>query len=305
LNPLLLAFPGAESLARGLVRDLPADAGVLHWRHFPDGESLLALEGDYEARDVVVLATLRDPDPTALPLLFAARTARELGARSVGLVAPYLAYMRQDARFRRGEAVSSLHFAAFLSWTFDWLVTVDPHLHRHDDFAGLFSIPAEHVSAMPRIAEWIRTTVARPVLIGPDSESAQWVEPLAALVGAPAIVLDKDRRGDRDVSVSTPARGDIGERTPVVVDDIASSGQTLIETLAQLRAIGTHAPVCVVVHGVFADAADEKLRAAGAAVVASCNTIEHATNAVDVTPVLLPAIERQLSRLRDAGRGRA
>jgi hypothetical protein len=81
-------------------------------------------------RDIVLVCTLNDPDSKTLALLFAARNAKELGARSVGLVAPYLGYMRQDRRFREGEAITSAHFAALVSSSFDWLVTVDPHLHR-------------------------------------------------------------------------------------------------------------------------------------------------------------------------------
>jgi ribose-phosphate pyrophosphokinase len=295
----VFAFPGAESLARGLGDALGAQIGGVRWRHFPDGESLLALEGDCGGRDVVVICTLRDPDRLALPLLFAARTARELGARTVGLVAPYLAYMRQDARFRPGESVSSVHFNAFLSWTFDWLATVDPHLHRHADLGALFAIPAECVSAMPLVGDWIGANVHAPVLIGPDSESAQWVRPLAEHIGAPVMVLDKQREGDREVRVSAPVRAAVEGHTPVLVDDIVSSGQTLIETIGRLRELGAAAPVCIAVHGVFADDADVRLRDAGAVRVATTNTIEHSTNAIDVTSALLPAVRRRLADLRE------
>src|SRR3546814_2966154 len=83
----------------------------------------------------------------ALPLRFAARAAREFGARSVGLIAPYLGYMRQDTRFHPGEAVSTPLFAQFLEEAFDWLVTVDPHLHRVERLQSLYRIPTAHVSA--------------------------------------------------------------------------------------------------------------------------------------------------------------
>jgi ribose-phosphate pyrophosphokinase len=230
----------------------------------------------------------------ALPLIFGARTAREFGARSVGLIAPYLAYMRQDARFQPGEAISSIHFGAFLSAAVDWVVTVDPHLHRLADLSALFSIPAVHVSAMPLVADWIRAEIRAPALIGPDSESAQWVRPLADRIGAPIVVLEKQRHGDRDVDVSMPDRGILEGRTPVLVDDIVSSGRTFIETLGRLRALGLPPAVCIAVHGIFADGADETLKRAGAARVVTCNTIAHPTNAIDVAPVLEPAIRALL-----------
>ena len=293
MTPLLLAFPGCAPLARSVCEGLAATSGSIAWRHFPDGESLVALEGDCAGRDVVVVATLRDPDRLALPLLFAARTARELGARSVGLVAPYLAYMRQDARFKPGEAVRAVHFGAFLSWTFDWLVTVDPHLHRQHDLGALLTIPAVAVSATGPVAAWIAANVADPVLVGPDEESAQWLEPLAKAAGAPVVVLAKERRGDYDVRVGPP-QADLAGRTPVLFDDIISTGRTMIEAIARLREAGARAPICLAVHGLFAGDAEQRLRLAGAAAVATANTIEHPTNAIDVAPVLVEALAPRL-----------
>ena len=289
------AFPGTESLTDHLVGILGGERGALGWRHFPDRESLVTLDGDCRNRDVILVCTFHDPDPVALPLLFAARTAREFGARSVGLVAPYLAYMRQDTRFHSGEAVSSTHFGAFLSSAVDWLATVDPHLHRLSDLGGLFTIPARHVSAMPLVADWIRAEVPEPVLIGPDSESAQWLRQLGDRVGAPTLVLEKLRHGDRDVEVSTPDAKLLEGRTPVLVDDIVSSGRTFVETLARLRALASLPAVCIAVHGIFADESDQALRRAGAARVVSSNTIAHATNAIDVAPVLEPLVRQLLA----------
>lgn len=301
--PILFAFPSSGPLAANLREQLMAENGTVQWRHFPDGESLLALDGDCRGRDVVVVCTLRDPDSLALPLLFAARTARELGARSVGLVAPYLAYMRQDARFHSGEAIASTHFASFLSWTFDWLVTVDPHLHRHRDLSTLLAIPAECATAMPMIGEWIRAHVVDPILIGPDSESAQWVQPLGLAIHAPVVSLGKRRLGDREVEVSALPTAEIDGRTPVLVDDIISSGQTLMEVLARLRAAGSAAPICIAVHAVFAPDAYQGLLAAGAERIVTTNTIPHSSNAIDVASALAPAIRRQLDRIgRNASR---
>ena len=294
MNPLLVAFPGCESLAQSLGEGLAASAGRVRWRHFPDGESQVSLEGEFAARDVVVLASLRDPDRLALPLLFAARTARELGARSVGLVAPYFGYMRQDARFQAGQALSSVHFGAFVSWTFDWLVTVDPHLHRHRNLGAVLRIPAEAVSSVPLVASWIRAHVADPVLVGPDAESAQWLESLAAATRAPLVVLAKERRGDRDVRVSAPGAAELAGRTPVLFDDIVSTGHTMIEAIARLRDAGARAPVCVAVHGLFVEEAELRLRSAGAAGIVTTNTIEHPTNAIDVAPALVDAVARRL-----------
>ncbi|MFC4821765.1 ribose-phosphate diphosphokinase [Dokdonella ginsengisoli] len=295
MKPLLLAFAEGLDLAGELACGLDAITGSVLRHRFPDRESLVRLDGDCRGREVIVLCSLRDPDDLALPLLFAARTARELGARRVGLVAPYLAYMRQDARFHPGEAVSSTHYAAFLSWTFDWLVTVDPHLHRRASLAEIFAMPTRRVSAMPPVAEWIRANVAAPLLIGPDEESRQWVQEAAARIQAPFVVLAKHRRGDRDVEVSIPGAALPAGRTPVLLDDIAASGGTLIQAVSRVRRLGGADPVCVVVHGLFADACDRALLQAGAARVVSTDAVPHATNAIGLAAELVPAIRELLA----------
>lgn len=308
MKPLLLVFDEGWSLAADLAAGLGADTGRVRRHRFPDRESRIVVDGDCHGREVIVLCTLRDPDDLALPLLFAARTARELGARRVGLVAPYLAYMRQDARFHAGEAISSTHYAAFLSWTFDWLVTADPHLHRHTSLTQIFSVPTGCVSAMPPIAQWIGAHVRAPLLIGPDEESAQWVSAAAARLQAPFLVLRKHRHADRDVEVSAPDAGALAGRTPVLLDDIAASGRTLIEAVSRLRELGGAGPVCIVVHGLFADDSDRRLLDAGAARVVSTDAVPHASNAIALAGVLAPAIRRLLDAPAadvNAGDGRA
>lgn len=295
MTPLLFAFPDDRALARSIAAHWPAETGSLRWRHFPDGESLVAIESDCADRDVAFVLGLREPDRYALPLLFAARTARELGARRVGLIAPYLAYMRQDTRFNPGEAISSVHFAAFLAFCVDWLVTVDPHLHRFRDLDALYPIPTRIVSAMPAIARWIAANVARPVLIGPDGESRQWVARAAAAANAPFVVLEKQRRGDRDVSVSSPDRALLEDRTPVLVDDIVASGRTLIETIARLKQLEARPAVCVAVHGIFAEDSDTALVAAGAARVVSTDSLSHPTNAIGLGEEIAAAARELLA----------
>jgi ribose-phosphate pyrophosphokinase len=289
MTRVLLPFPLQRSLAGAMAPLLAARSGRLDWRHFPDGESLVTIDEGLQGVDVALVATLRNPDEHALPLRFAAATAREIGARSVGLVAPYLAYMRQDKRFNPGEAVSAPLFARFLEESFDWLVTADPHLHRNPELSGLYRIPVRRVAAAPLVADWIRDNVPNAILIGPDSESHQWVSDIANRAGFPYQVLTKTRRGDRDVEVSLPSIDAARARTPVFVDDIASSGRTAIETLGHLRRLGLPPAVCVVIHPVFAEGAYEQLLAAGPGRVVSTDSIPHPSNAISLAGLLAKA----------------
>jgi ribose-phosphate pyrophosphokinase len=288
-TPLVVAMPGNDAMAQRLAQALKADIGAIELRAFPDGETYLRFLTDVAGRTLVMVCTLDRPNEKILPLLFAAATARELGAAQVGLVAPYLAYMRQDRRFKPGEAVTSREVARLLSDAFAWLVTVDPHLHRYGALADIYRIPTRVVHAAPVISRWIGAHVQRPLIVGPDVESEQWVAAVARDAGAPYAVLEKVRRGDRDVEISLARLSSLDGRTPVLVDDMISSGRTMLAAVRQLRERGATTPVCIAVHGLFADRSDALLAEAGARVVTS-NSIPHGTNAIDVAGLLANSI---------------
>jgi ribose-phosphate pyrophosphokinase len=295
MRPVLLALEAADDLCQRVADRLKAERGEIELRRFPDGESYVRLASGVEGRDVVLLCSLDRPDAKALPLLFAADAARAQGARSVGLAAPYLAYMRQDKAFRPGEAVTSLTFARLLSGAFDWLVTLDPHLHRYSSLASLYAIPAAAASAARPIADWIGSNVVRPMLIGPDEESAQWVGRIARLAGAPSAVLRKERTGDFDVSVSAERLEIPGGSTPVLVDDIASSARTMVEAVRLLRGRGHPRPWCVAVHAIFAGDAYQTLLAAEPVGIVSTNSVEHPSNRIDASEPLAEAVAEAIA----------
>jgi ribose-phosphate pyrophosphokinase len=300
MNVSVMSMPGAADCAERVARKLGAPSCRLQSRRFPDGEIYLRVADDVAGCDVAVVAQLRDPDPQIPGLLFLADTLRELGAASVGLVAPYLPYMRQDTRFLPGEAITSRSFARLLSVAFDWLVTVDPHLHRHAAMEAIYRIPVAVVPSAPAIAAWVQTRVGRPHLIGPDEESAQWVSQVAALVGCRYSVMRKQRLGDREVVLELPDLQALRGHTPVLIDDIIASAHTMATAVRRLCALGFAAPVCVGVHAVFAGDAARLLESAGAARVVSCNTLLHPSNGIDVTGALAEAVRVETGPERDS-----
>jgi ribose-phosphate pyrophosphokinase len=185
--------------------------------------------------------------------------------------------------------VTSRVVARLLSRSFDWLVTVDPHLHRYGSLGEIYTIPTRALHAAPLMSEWIRAEVANPLIIGPDSESEQWVAAVASDAGAPFAVLEKVRRGDRDVEIKLKDLSAWQGRTPVLVDDIISSGRTMLQAVKLLTIRGWGRPICVAVHGLFADRSDAFLEQAGARLVTS-NSIPHRTNRLDIAPALAKEI---------------
>ena len=286
----MIALPGSERHAHALAAQLGAAVVVPELRQFPDGEVYVRIGAPIDA-DVAIVGNLVGDN--FLKVAFLAGTARDMGAQRIGVVAPYLAYMRQDAQFKPGEGMTAKYFARLVSEAVDWLVTVDPHLHRLSSLAAIYKIPTTIARAAPAIARWIAREVRDPVLVGPDAESEQWVAAVAGHCGAPFMILEKTRRGDRDVSISAPARAWNGH-TPVVIDDIVSTGKTMIEATRQLRAAGSAPPVCVAIHAVFADALHDELVGAGATGIITCDTITHATNRIAVAESIAQALREHI-----------
>lgn len=286
MSRLLLPLPGNEAFAARLAAAGGFDTAALEARRFPDGERYVRIGSDVKGRVVDLICTLSQPDEKFLTLAFVAEAVRDLGAVSVNLVAPYLAYMRQDARFRPGEAVTSRTFARLLSGLIDRLVTVDPHLHRVGRLEEIYSVPCDVLHAAELLGTWVRRETTSPLIVGPDSESLQWAAAIASQAGAPCVVLEKQRYGDRDVRVSLPDLRRYAGLRPVLVDDMASSGRTLLAAAEGLRSQGFGAPVVLVVHPLFAGDALERLRMVAEQVV-STDTIEHPTNGIGVAPLIV------------------
>lgn len=299
MSPVVFALPGNDALARAIAQRTDGELGVLALHRFPDGETYARLDTPLSGREAIFVCTLDRPDTKILPLVFALDAARDVGATRCGVVAPYLAYLRQDARFQPGEAITSATFARLLSKAADWIVTVDPHLHRYATLGAVYAIPDRVVHAAPLIARWIRENVQAPVLIGPDGESEQWVANVARAAEAPYVVLAKTRTGDREVEVSVPDLERWRDRTPILIDDIVSTARTMIAAIGDLATAGAPSPICVGVHAIFADDAYRALRAAGAARVITCNTVQHESNGIDLAPTLAANVEALLRSTSD------
>ena len=291
---VLIAVPGSEDHAHRLGTRLGREVIVPELRQFPDGELYVRMPREALSGTVAIVGNLSHDN--FLRVAFLAGTARDLGASAVGLVAPYLAYMRQDRRFHEGEAVSAVHFASLVSNAVDWMVTVEPHLHRIRTLDQIYSIPTTTVHVSGEIAAWIAGNVPHGVVVGPDAESRQWARTVAEQAGLPYVILRKVRLSGERVEVSVPDVDRWRDRTPILVDDVISTGHTMLETVSHLCAAGLRAPVCVAVHAVFAGAAYSALERAGVERVVTSTTIPHVSNGIDVSTPIAEATSGMLRR---------
>lgn len=278
------------ALSQALSQNLKVDIGKIEMREFPDGESYIRIHSDVKDKTVILLYTLDHPNSKLLSLLFIARTMKDFGAKKICLVVPYLPYMRQDICFHSGEVITSRIFAELLSKWIDSMITIDPHLHRIHTLSDIYTIPdIVTLHATNIISDWILQHVSSPILIGPDAESKPLISKIASVANISFIIGEKKRVSDTQVILALPEIRDITQ-TPILIDDVISSGATMIEALHQVSARGLKKSLCIGIHALLNPQTERNLILAGAEKIITCNTIQHATNQIDVTPILVKGI---------------
>ncbi len=289
----LLYFLDEEAPARRLAAaaDLPAQAVECH--RFPDQELKLTLpfaETGKFPDTLVLYRSLDRPNEKLIELLLLARHARRQGVQRLVLVAPYLAYMRQDIAFHPGEIVSQTIVGGFLAELFDAVITVDPHLHRIERLDQAIPLDfAIALSGAPRLAELIAEQRQDPLLLGPDEEALQWVRQAGEMTGFDVGTCRKTRNGDRNVQVELPDIALAG-RQVVLMDDVASSGHTLARAAEALLGAGAASVDVAITHALFADDALAVIQAAGVGEVWSTDCIAHESNTISMAPLLAEAL---------------
>lgn len=285
MNSLLFPIAGNEEVTDKIAACHQLAIADFNIRYFPDGEVFIKINSEVKGKDCAIICTLNDPDTKVVAVLLLAKALKKMGAHTVGLIAPYLAYMRQDIAFHQGEAVTSALFAEIISANFDWLETIDPHLHRWHSLNDIYTIPTICHHADESVAEYIKNNIRNPLLVGPDSESKQWVAGVAEKASAPYTVLQKERLGDENVKVSIPHIGKYKGYTPVLLDDIISTGQTMIEAVNHIKDSGMR-PICIGIHAIFAGNAYHNLMASNPLDIITCNTVRHPTNKIDISDII-------------------
>ena len=287
--PVIFPLFDNSSFIQALHKALKYEIGKHAFHFFPDGEVLVRIMTTVQQREVILAANLNQPNAKILPLLFAAETAKDHGAKKVTLLSPYLPYMRQDKQFNQNEGITSRYFASLISKYFDQLITFDPHLHRLKSLSEIYAIPTITLNANEKISEWIKEFVNDPIIIGPDGESEALIQKIATSLNSPYLILEKKRLGDRDIEIVLPKLNSYLRYTPVIVDDIISSGVTMIKAVEAILKNGMRPPVCIGIHAVFSSDAYLSLLKSGVSKIVTCNTITHVSNEIDLSAILIKA----------------
>jgi ribose-phosphate pyrophosphokinase len=290
---LIVAGSASLKLAERVAKQLKCRLTKPELRRFPDGELYARIPGEVRGKNVAVIqSTCHSPNENYMELFLLLDAAKDLGAKKVTAVIPYLAYARQDKRFEEGEAVSLRTVAKLVeSVGTDEVCVVDMHAHRVEKLSKIFNIPAQNLTAAPLLGKHIAENyqLKNPVVIGPDEEAQQWARAAGEAIGADWDYMIKKRLGPEEVEIK-PRKLQVRGRDVIVIDDIISTGGTMIEAIKILKKHGARKIHAACTHGVLVGDALEKIRRAGVREVFATDTIEGEISKVSVAPIIADAL---------------
>jgi ribose-phosphate pyrophosphokinase len=292
---IVIGGSSSEALASKVAQELHLKAGALEVRRFPDGEKYLRVLDDVKNENVAVIQSIHHtPDELVFEYLLLVDALKDLGARKVTAFIPYFAYARQDERFKPGEALSFKTVSKLMeSVGTDEIYTIDMHQHRVLKSSEIFKIPSHNLSAMPLLADYAKKTgeLKKPLVIGPDAEAEQWAKIAAERLETDYDVFEKKRLGDAQVEVR-PRKSSAKGRDVLIVDDIISTGGTIVEAARILISQGANKVAVACTHPILANGALEKIQKAGVASVFGTDTVPSPISRVSVAPLIASEIRK-------------
>lgn len=283
---LIVSCSHGKQLGCLIAKKLDKEHSELITDKFPDDELHIQFKPELKNKTIILVQSFyKNISDCIIEAILAAKTANGLGAKKVILVAPYFPYLRQDKRFHKGEAISQDIIAGLIDKYFDAVYILDPHLHRKSKLEELFKIKSKKLTSNALIADYIKKHIKNPVIIGPDEESYKWAKNVADMLGVESRILKKKRHSSYHVEVKLNKKVNLKDKKVVIVDDIVSTGHTILETANVLRESGAKNIYCICVHGIFAGNALNKLRKAKINVI-STNTVPNKMAKIDVSGVI-------------------
>jgi len=274
---IIVGCSNSKKLAKKIGEKLNFSYQDLALEDFPDGEMHLKFKGEIKNKTVVLVQSFYPhPNHALIEVMFAASNARDLGARKIILIAPYLAYLREDERKVAGECVSSKVIGDMVNRNFDAIITVEPHLHRHN-LNDVFSIPFYRVDISDLLKNHIKKNFKDVQIVGINDGCNELIKKLSF----DSVILNKKRKNYFNVSI----KGDHNlskEREVLIVDDIISTASTMIEAIKFLKSRKVN---CFCVHPVFVGGALRELEKYADRIISS-NTIYHETNDLDISNLI-------------------
>jgi len=258
MDPVLFIGRSNPELGGKLAAALGGEPGRCLIEEFADGEIRVEVKEDIAGREACLLQSTGAPTGrNVLELLLLADACRRRGARRITAVIPYFGYARQDRRVSGEEPIGARLMADLLATRCDRIVAVDLHNAAIEGFA---SVPLVHLSAVPLLVEAFRKyRTSENVLVAPDAGAVKLVQRYGEMLHLPVAYIEKVRKSDKEVSVQAIA-GEVKDRAPVLVDDMISTGGTMVAAIEALTEAGARADFSIIAsHCLLAGRAAAKL----------------------------------------------
>jgi|AntAceMinimDraft_18_1070375.scaffolds.fasta_scaffold06002_3 ribose-phosphate pyrophosphokinase len=274
---------GAKHIAKKISWQAGAEYSKLQVKKFPDNELDIKFNKDIKGKQVFLIQSFYENlNEKIIETLFAAYTAKELKVKKINLIALHFPYFRKDKRFSKGDCIS-INVMSKLFKIFDKIYVVEPHLHRIKNIKKIMK-NAEKVSVNKDIANYVKN-IKNPIFIGPDMESNQWAKKTADILNEKSIVFRKERFSSKKVKINPSKDLNLKNKNIIIIDDIISTGYTMLETIKLLKKQKTKKIYCIGIHGIFADKKVLK-KLKKYAEVLSTNTIPSKQSKIDITKTI-------------------
>jgi len=287
--PSVVAGPGSFDLANNIAKRLGAQLTVASLRIFSDGESNIKLS-KVGKNCVIVQSTHPPTDTHLIQLLMIAKKCTDDGAQHVCAVIPYLGYARQDRAFLEGEVVSiDLVAKLFETVGVEHIITVD----IHSQLAMSYFASIQNISSVPLLANYASKMKLRdPIAVSPDAGGTNRAKEFARLLDIDVIVLKKSRhRVTGEVTIDEKLHMDISKRDAIVIDDIISSGGSIIKAAEVLHKEGVGRIYAMCAHALLIRDAAQKIKSAGVQDIISTNSVPGKYSKVELSPEIASALK--------------
>jgi ribose-phosphate pyrophosphokinase len=280
---MIIGGSASQKLAALISKELDETLCPLETRKFPDGERYIRIGGNLESDAVVIQSTGYPQDQNLLELFLILKTLKSLDVENIKVVIPYFGYARQEKRFKTGEAISAQVVSELLeACGASEIFSINLH---EDGLRNLFNIPAHNLSAMPLIAEYIGEHLDDPVIVAPDKGALGFANEIAGILGCDSDHLEKTRISPDKVETRTKDL-DVQGREAVIIDDIISTGGTIINASHILRQHGASKIVVSCVHPVLVEDALLRIFASGVDDVIATDTLQSDASTISVAPLI-------------------
>lgn len=285
---MIIGGSSSQKLAANIAREMGDVLCPLESRKFPDGERYIRIKGEVENGVIVVQSTGYPQDENLMELFLILKTIRNMGVTNIRTVIPYFGYGRQEKSFKPGEAVSAKVVCDLIQYAGASEV-YSINLHE-ESICDLFNVPAYNLSAMPSIADYIGENVDDPVIVAPDKGALGFAQEIANILNCESDYLEKIRISPEKVETK-PKNLDVDGRDAVIIDDIISTGGTIVNACGILREHGARKIVVSCVHPVLVEDALLKIFAATADDVVGTDTLKSEVSLVSVASLVANALK--------------